>query len=212
MQTSDSLPDDFVLLTHFYSFTKFWWIAVLTTLLGGFIGFLFSHFHHPIYEANARINVNVDLTKVTKFPLERQDEELALYNVQTALLDPQTINNVVLAASQQNISINPTLLLKNQTIERKLAFWELRYRDENATLAQKIANLWLDEALKTFQALSESGKVPSYVIIQGVTPADVPQTPLYYRPTWLILAGGIIGLVSGILIAEALGTRLQNRL
>ena len=209
MKSSEPAFDEFILLGHFFSFLKYWWIAVLTTLLGGLIGFLFSHRLTPIYEAVGRITVNVDLSKVTKFPVERQDEELALYNVQVALLDTGTINNVLMAASQQNIILDKTTLLKNHAIERKLAFWELRYRDENPLTAQKIVNLWLDEAVKTFQILQASGKVPSYVILQGVMPADTPQTPIYYLPTWLILAGAVIGLVCGILIAETIGKRLR---
>lgn len=204
--------DDFSLLTNFFGFLRYWWIAVLTTLVGGLIGFLFSRIHAPIYEAKATITVNVDLNKVTKFPVERQDEELALYNIQVALLDFQTITNVVQAAGRQNLSLDSTILLKNQTIERKLAFWELRYRDENPITAQKIANLWVDEASKTFQIMQDSGKIPRYVIIQGISPADVPKTPIYYLPSWLILAGGVIGLAGGILIVESLGTRLQSRL
>lgn len=203
--------DEFTPLTHFYSFIKYGWIAVLTALLGGLFGFQFSHLHTPIYEAKATIIINVDLSKVTKFPVEHQDEELALYNIQVALLDPQTIGNVIQAANQQNIPLDPTILLKNHTFERKLPFWELRYRDVNPAIAQKITNLWIEEAHKTFLSLKESGRVPGYVIIQGVTPAEIPQTPIYYRPTWLILAGGIIGLVSGILIVEALGMYLHTR-
>ena len=111
-------------------------------------------------------------------------------------------------ASQQNIALDSNKLLKNQTIERKLAFWDLHYRDENPVIAQTIANLWIEEAYKTFLVLKDADKIPSYVIIQGVTPADTPQTPIYYQFTWLILAGGIIGLVSGIFIIEAMGKRL----
>jgi len=209
---SDNSSDEFALLTAFYDFLKYWWIAVLTTLVGGLIGFLFSRIHAPIYEATASITVNVDLSKVTKFPLERQDEELALYNIQVAIFDSQTIANVVQAANRQNLSLDSAILFKNQTVERKLVVWELRYRDGNPITAQKIANLWVDEASRTFQIMQDSGKVPSYVIIQGISSADVPQTPIYYFPSWLILAGGVIGLASGILIVESLGTRLQSRL
>jgi uncharacterized protein involved in exopolysaccharide biosynthesis len=201
--------DEFVPLEHFYRFLRYWWIAVLTTLLGGLFGLAFSYFHTPIYEAQARVSANVDLTRVTKLPLEHQEEDLALFNVQVAMLDPQTINNVIQAASRQNIVLDPTQLLKNQTIERKLAFWDLHYRDENPSKAQTVANLWIEEAYKTLLVMKDSGKIPSYVIIQGVTPADTPQTPIYYQFTWLILAGGIIGLVSGILIIEAMGSNYR---
>jgi uncharacterized protein involved in exopolysaccharide biosynthesis len=200
--------DEFVPLAHFYRFLRYWWIAVLTTLLGGLFGLIFSYLHNPVYEAQARITANVDLTKVTKFPVERQDEDLALFNVQVAILDPQTINNVIQAASLQNIVLDSNKLLKNLTIEKKLAFWDLHYRDDNPVVAQKIANLWIEEAYKTILVMKDSGKIPSYVTLQGVTPANTPQTPIYYQFTWLILAGGIIGLVSGILIIEAMGKRL----
>ena len=203
--------DEFSPISYFYSFFNYWWIAVLIALLGGLVGFLYSHLKAPIYEAKATIVVNVDFNKVTKFPVERQDEELALYNVQVAILDPQTIGNLIQVASQQNISIDAAKLFKNYTIERKLAFWELRYRDTDPALAQKIANLWVEEAHKTFLAMQETQRIPNYVIIQGVTPAEIPQTPISYRPSWLIMAGGVIGLVCGILIAEALGKHLPSR-
>jgi uncharacterized protein involved in exopolysaccharide biosynthesis len=209
---NSQLPmDEFSLLSHFYSFFKYWWLAMITTLLGGLVGFLFSHLNAPIYEAKATMVVNVDFNKVTKFPVERQDEELALYNVQVALLDPQTIENLIQVASLQNISIDVATLFKNYTIERKLAFWELRYRDTDPIITQKIANLWIEEARKTFLSMQETGRIPDYVIIQGVTPAEIPQTPISYRPAWLIVAGGVIGLVCGILIVEALGKYLTAR-
>jgi uncharacterized protein involved in exopolysaccharide biosynthesis len=199
--------EEFSPLGHFYSFFKYWWIAVLTTILGGLAGFLFSRLHTPIYEATATIVVNVDFNKVTEFPVERQDEELALYNVQVALLDPQTVNRVIEVLNQQNISIDASMLLKNYSIERKLAFWELHYRDTDPELAQKIANLWLEEGRKTFVTMQESKRIPDYVIIQGVAPAERPQTPQSYHLTWLLIAGGVIGLVSGVLFIETLGKR-----
>jgi uncharacterized protein involved in exopolysaccharide biosynthesis len=202
---------EFTPLSHFFNYFKYWWIAVLTALLGGVMGLLFSRVHAPVYEAVATIVVNVDFNKVTKFPVERQDEELALYNVQVALLDLQTINSVIQIASRQNISIDTSLLLKNYTIERKLTFWELRYRDTDPEKAQKIANLWLEEGRKTFLAMQDSERIPDYVIIQGVTPAENPQTPILFRSIWLLVAGGVIGLVGGILFIEALGKHLPAK-
>lgn len=212
MHTSDNSFDEFTLLALFFHLLKYWWIPVLAALAGGLIGFLFSRIHAPIYEAKATIIVNVDLDKVTTFPVERQDEELALYNIQVALLATQTIENLMQAAAQQNVILDPATFLKNQTIERKLVFWEVRYRDKDPGTAQKIVNLWVDEAYKTFQLMQGSGGIPKYVIIQGITPSKIPTIPLYYLPSWLTLAGGVIGLISGILVIETLHSHKQNRL
>jgi capsular polysaccharide biosynthesis protein len=204
--------DEIIPLIYFYRIKNLWWLAVLATLLGGLIGFLFSMAHGPIYEATATFVLNVDMSKFPQFPLEHQDEELALYNIQTAILDPQTLNQVIQEASSQQIPLTQKELLTNYSMERRLTIWELRYRDPDAATAQKIVNIWADKAFEVFRSLQQSGTVPSYVIMQGKTSAEFPESAIYFPPTQLILAGGLIGLVVGIMIIESLGNRFQVKL
>lgn len=182
-----------------------WWLVLLATILGGILGFIFFHFHPPVYEATSTYFVTLDLTR---FPVlgEREDliqynEDMALGTTQGALLSIDVINNVVIQARTFGKSMTPQDLLKNGTIERKHDIWELRYRSEVPSEAQEIVNTWAQIGYQAMLSWQASGKAPAYVIFQPPTPALIPQQPVIYGRNNLMLAGAIIGFIAGIIIS-----------
>ncbi len=193
---------------YFIRVLNLWWLVLLATILGGTLGFVFFHFHPPVYEATATYFVTIDLTR---FPLQEVKEDLIQYNedmalgtTEGALLSPEVINNVIIQAKTFGKSLTATDLLQNSTIERKHDLWELRYRSEEPLEAQTIVNSWAQIGYQAMLSWQASGKAPDYVIFQPPSQALTPQQPVLYGRNNLVLAGALIGFITGIIISTRL--------
>jgi len=198
--------NEFVPYKYFNQMMDLWWLVLLATLLGGTLGYVFYHFHPPLYEATATYFVTIDLTH---FPIQglREDliqynEDMALGTTEGALLSPDVINNVIIQAKTFGVSLTTKELLQNSTIERKHDIWELRYRSEVPLDAQTIVNTWAQIGYQAMLSWQSSGTVPAYVIFQPPTPALTPEQPVVYGRNNLMLAGAIIGFIAGIIISN----------
>jgi hypothetical protein len=161
-----------------------------------------------VYEATATYFVTIDLTR---FPLQGVKEDLIQYNedmalgtTEGALLSPEVINNVIIQAKTFGKSLTATDLLQNSTIERKHDIWELRYRSEEPLEAQTIVNSWAQIGYQAMLSWQASGKTPDYVIFQPPSQALTPQQPVLYGRNNLVLAGALIGFITGIIISTRL--------
>jgi len=197
--------NEFVPLEHFYFFIRYWWVVVIATIIGGVAGFFFSRMHTPQYEAAATFYINVDLSKVKEPPLPLHDEDLALSMIQGALLHHQVVEDLVQELKKSNPELDTVKLLANHTLERKNAFWELRYRDPDPFMAQKIVNLWAEKGYQEYLVQKSDGTIPSYVISTEPLLSGKPDKPIVFPPNQLILAGSALGFVIGLLVIELNG-------
>jgi len=193
---------------YFIRVLNLWWLVLLATILGGTLGFVSFYFHQPVYEATATYFVTIDLTR---FPLQGVKEDLIQYNedmalgtTEGALLSPEVINNVIIQAKTFGKSLTAMDLLQNSTIERKHDIWELRYRSEEPLEAQTIVNSWAQIGYQAMLSWQASGKAPDYVIFQPPSQALTPQQPVLYGRNNLVLAGALIGFITGIIISTRL--------
>ena len=92
-------------------------------------------------------------------------------------------------------------MINNYTIERKHDIWELRYRNQDPATAQAIVNAWAQSGYQAMLSWQASGKAPDYVIFQAPTLALLPQQPVLYGRNNLVLAGALIGFISGVVIS-----------
>jgi uncharacterized protein involved in exopolysaccharide biosynthesis len=196
---------ELVPLDHFYLFIRYWWLVVIATLIGGVIGFVFSNLRTPQYEAAAIFYLNIDLNKVKEPPLPLHDEDLALSMIQGALLHPQVIDDLVQELKKSDPQLDSGKLLANYVLERKNDIWELRYRDPDPLVAQRIVNLWAGKGYEKYLAQKKDGTIPSYVISNEPLLSGTPTKPSTYPPTQIILAGSMLGFLIGILILELKG-------
>lgn len=194
--------NEFVLLDHFYLFIRYWWVVVIVTIIGGVAGSLFSRMNTPQYEAAATFYINVDLSKVKELPLPLHDEDMALSMIQGALLHPQVVEDLVQELKKSNPELDTVKFLAKHSLERKNAFWELRYRDPDPLMAQKIVNLWAEKGYQVYLAQKSDGTIPSYVISTEPLLSGKPDKPIVYPPNQLILAGSALGFVIGLLVIE----------
>jgi capsular polysaccharide biosynthesis protein len=193
---------------YFFRVIKFWWIVLLATFMGGALGFIFFHVHPPIYEATATYFVTLDLNHFPKLgvreDLIQYNEDMALNTTEGALVSTEVVNSVIIQIKNMGQSLSVKDLLDNSTIERKHDIWELRYRGQVPSVAQSIVNTWAEIGYQAMLSWQASGKAPNYVIFQSPTLALVPQRPVLYGRSNLMLAGALIGFIAGIIISTLL--------
>ena len=196
---------------YFTRSVDLWWLVFLAALLGGALGYIFFSLRHPIYEATANLYVRIDLAN---FPMKGVRDDLLQYNEDMAvnvtrqiLLSRPVLNDVVSQLKSKSVNATTSDLLQNYTIERKLDVWELRYRSQDPSKAQTIANTWADIGYQAMLTWQSAGKTQSYVIFQSPSQAILPIQPVLYGRNNLILAGALIGLIIGIVLANWLSRK-----
>ena len=200
--------NEFSPLDRFNYLVKLWWVIALATLIGGALGFIFTHIHHPIYEATATFFVTID-TDLFPFHDVREDliqynEDMALGTTEGALRSVEVRDALISQLQTLGISLNAYDLLQNSTIERRHDIWELRYRSEDPLTAQIVVNTWAKIGYQAMLSWQSTGKAPAYVIFQPPTESLIPQDPVYYQRNNLMLAGGLIGFTVGIILSSTI--------
>lgn len=208
--------DEFVLLDHFNQVAKLWWVVALALFAGGLGGFLFHQIQKPIYEATATFYVTIDNNKMPDLRSLPKDqyqynEDLALSSTQAMLLSPEVVQAVLDESTRLN---NPTdwetLLIHDSQIERRHAFWLLHYRNSDPLKAQAIANFWAQKGYEAMIAQQKAGAIVPFVLFSPPSPAGLPKRPVLYDRNKVILAGAMIGLIPGILLADILAGKKRR--
>lgn len=189
----------------------FWWVVLLATMVGGALGYLFFHLHAPVYEATSTFFVTLDMDHFpildTRADIIQYDKDMALNTTEGALLSTEALNEVVRQAKGQGYTLTIADLLDNYTIERKHDVWELRYRSQDPQFARSIVNIWAQVGYQAMLSWQSSGKAPHYVIFQPPRLALLPQQPVLYGRNNLVLAGALIGFITGIFLSSLLVRR-----
>ena len=197
---------EFIPLDVFKRVMKVWWLVALAGILGGIIGFAFNRMHPPLFESQAIYQASLDFTQAGKLlkpnnlTLSQYDEDLALEAVHSALLEVELA--AVTRANKEGISLTAETFNANAVVERQHAFWMVRYRDVNPQTAQKVVSIWTDEATKAMRTYQQDGRMKPYVFFELVSPASLPIQPLYNRTNQVVLAGGVAGLIIGLLLTN----------
>lgn len=199
--------DELILVERFQRLLARWWLLVIAALAGALIGYLFNMLRPPVYEATARFYVSIDSSKTAHLldqPLMYQyDEDMALAATEHILRDALVREIVSEAALKEGIQVAPADLLVDGHIERKHAFWELSYRNPDPGVAQKVVNLWAETGYKSMLAWKENGMLVDYIVFNEFTPADLPEEPVLFDRNSLMLAGAVLGLIAGVVLANA---------
>jgi len=196
-----------------------WWKIVLLAVLGGLLGLVVSFLIPPTYQAEATFHASLDFTQINYenmvgeygYPLifTQYDEDLAL----------QVVERVLYAKRQEALkfaqTLDPTLdgqtFLEDMQIQRYLGRWHLRYRHQDPEIAQAIVNHWAVIGKQALEEAQESGQAESFVIIDLVEEAALPQEPIYRTRASLVLAGTFAGLICGIILVDFYGRYLDRK-
>ena len=99
----------------------------------------------------------------------------------------------------------------NTAIERRHAFWELRFRHTDAAFAQALVNMWAQRGYQSMLQMQADGLAPAYVVYGPPTLARKPLQPVYYATNKLVLAGSLVGWLAGLLFVELAARRMLAR-
>jgi len=205
------MQDEFELLGTFNQLLRRWWVILILAVVGSLVGFGVSMMLKPLYQAEAIINASIDYTEINfenmvdrygdPLVFTQYDEDLALQVVKRMVLIKSS------AAYEFALTLDPDLTQaefdKNYLIERYHAHWYLRYRHEDPEVAQAIVNYWVDGVIPAIENAQEAGRAESFVIVDLISKAALPQTPTYYGRGVLLLAGTVIGIIIGIIVVDS---------
>lgn len=195
-----------------------WWKIAVLAVIGGLLGLGISYLQPPKYQAEAIFHASIDFTEINYENMVGEygdplvwtqfEEDLALQVVKRMLqarLD---------AAYEYALTLDPNLskeTFKEDTqIERYLGNWFLRFRHTSPQVAQAVVNYWAERGLELLRAAQEDGRAESFVIVDLVSLADEPASPVYHQRNTLVLAGTGAGFFLGILLVD-FGSRFLKR-
>lgn len=199
------METEFIPLDVFKRVMRLWWLVSLTGVLGGLFGFAFHRLFPPLYDSQVIYHASLDFTQASQFikpndlTLSQYDEDLALEAVRAALIE---VRPVVLENINKSTRMSWDDFSQNGSIERNHAFWIVHFRNREAKVAQQVLALWTDEATKAMHLYQQDGRMKSYVFFELISQASLPASPVYYRTNQVVLAGGLIGLIAGILLSN----------
>ena len=213
------MQDIMVPMITFNRLLSGWWKIVLLAVLGGLIGLGVSTLIPPMYEAEATFHASIDFTQINfdnmvgeyGYPLifTQYDEDLALQVVERVLLAER--GEALKFAKTLDPELDGQTFWDNKQIQRYLGRWQLRYRHQDPAIAQAIVNYWAEIGMQALEVAQETGQAESFVMIDLVSEADLPQTPIYRSRTSLVLAGMLVGLIGGIILVDFSGRYLIRK-
>jgi hypothetical protein len=207
--------DEFIPLQHFYRLARLWWLLVLTTLAGAAVGYIFHRLQPPIYEAVASMNATIDIaqfdimTDISKDKLI-YNEDLALSVIDQAFHSTEAYQTVLIRSTAAGLPIpDVNALYANHTLERRHGNWLFYYRHSDPQVAQAVADIWAQVAYENMMLWLATGVVPDYISVQTPVDAPTPAQPVDFELNKLVMAGSLIGLIAGILLANVLAQRIN---
>jgi hypothetical protein len=196
-----------------------WWKIAVLAVIGGFIGLGVSFILPPTYQAEATFHASIDFTQINFENLSGEfgqpliftqyDEDLALQVVERVLLSVRS--DALRFAKTLDPDLDGKTFWDNMQIQRYLGRWQLRYRHKDPQIAQSIVNYWASIGIEALTDAQETGQAESFLIISLVSEADLPQTPTYHNRSILVLAGTLVGFLSGIILVDFSARYLVKR-
>ena len=204
------MRDDFDPLRTMNHLLAGWWKIAVLAVIGGLLGLGISYLRPPKYQAEAIFHASIDFTEINYENMVGEygdplvwtqfEEDLALQVVKRMLqarLD---------AAYEYALTLDPSLtkdtFKDDYQIERYLGNWFLRYRRTDPQVAQAVVNYWAEDGLALLRAAQADGRAESFVILDLVSLADEPTSPVYHQRNTLVLAGTAAGFFIGILLVD----------
>ena len=187
-----------------------WWQILVLAIIGGLIGLGISFARPPAYQAEAIFHASIDFTQINYENMVGEygdplvwtqfEEDLALQAVERILLN--RADRAFDIARDLDPSLSRSTFDEDYQISRYLAKWSLRYRHEDPDIAQAVVNRWAEDGFNALRRAQDAGRLESFVIVDLVSLADLPETPIYHPRSTLILAGTAAGLFIGILLVD----------
>jgi uncharacterized protein involved in exopolysaccharide biosynthesis len=200
--------DELVPFDFFTRLIHSWWLVVLLAFIGGGAGLLVHNFRPPVYEAQAVLTASIDYNKINflrppagstpvPYQFSQYDEDLALSAIDASL--QQVIPQVISYAQKSGSVMDADTFAAQSTVERRHAIWDVRYRSSDPAFAQKVVNYWAQQGFADLKVKRSEGTLEPYITFDLVQLADLPTKPAYLQTNTFVFAGGILGLIAGLL-------------
>lgn len=181
---------------------RLWWVIALSMILFGAVGYLVHTLRPPIYEATATYNVWLDFNYLkTDREFTEYDEDLSINAVGNDYVAPAVLQQVTAEALKQGWIKADYELLLHYRLERNHSGWELRYQSTDPQLAMNLVNYWTTVGYQDLLALEKTETIPTYVRFSEPTLAVLPIKPVRYERNNMVLAGSLVGMVTGIFLS-----------
>jgi len=197
-----------------------WWKIVIIAVICGLLGLAISFILPSKYEAEAVFHASIDFTQINFKRLVGQygepikwtqyEEDLALQVVERVM--KKKLVDTFFYAETLDPNLDIETFRKDYKISRYLGQWYFRYRHQDPEIAQKIVNFWSENGYELLEVAKEIGVAESFVIIDFVSKAELPQSPVYNNRGTLVLAGTMIGFIAGIIWLDFNNRYLAARL
>lgn len=134
-----------------------WSIILLLGLLGAAVGFGFSLFRSPIYQAEALLGVNINYGVSEELALVVEDR--ALSRLDTLVMADSTLEKVLDFLPQGSRDarqwVSPADLRSALRLDKRLATWALAVLDTDPDFAATVAESWAEMTLEAFDEANE---------------------------------------------------------
>ncbi len=187
-----------------------WWKIILIAYLFALVGLVASYLLPAKYQAEAVFSASIDFTQINfenmvmegdqPLSFTQYDEDLALQVV--ARFMTEQMQNAYNYALTLDPSLTLTKFERDMQIERANTNWYLRFRSSNPEIAQKVVNYWANLAFDSLKQAQVNGDAETFVIVDLVQQASLPEKPVYQNRGTLVLAGTLIGIIVGILVVD----------
>lgn len=194
-------------VSTFEHLIKNWWKIVLVAIVGGLLGLAVSYLRPPLYESEVIFHTSIDFTQINFENLVGHYGEPVVWSQYEEDLALQAFERVLRHQLGETFRYSQTLdpsmvqeIYKNLwQLERYLGKWYIRFRHTDPEIAQAVVSFWADKGYNALLAAQEAGRLESFVIVDQVTEANLPQNPTYYQTNIFVLSGTMIGFLLGIL-------------
>ncbi|HEY9078090.1 MAG TPA: hypothetical protein VIO61_16260 [Anaerolineaceae bacterium] len=117
-----------------------WWLLALCMITGAAAGYIIHTFQPPVYEARARLGINLNFTKTGA--MTDIEEDLALNAAGDVVFNAGQAA-VLGYAQEQGLALTKEKLNEIAFFERRFQTWELRLRSSDPDRAAQLANVWM---------------------------------------------------------------------
>jgi hypothetical protein len=121
---------------------RFWWLLASLMIMGGVGGWLFHKARPPVYEAVVNFSAGIDFVQTGN--MTQFEEDVALNAIGDLLRSERVVNQVVDQANARGLAVDYQSLRRMTQTERKMNVQNLRVQNNDVTLAEQVANIWVE--------------------------------------------------------------------
>lgn len=119
-----------------------WMIVFICMMAGALLGYLFGQFEKPLYQAEARVNLNLEIVEDANINEVMMDSQID--HISELAYHQDVINDLISLRQTKGSTISLDYLKKYASIERQLMTTVIKVCSEDAVLASEIATEWAE--------------------------------------------------------------------